>query len=114
MLNRIVFYKLFGIFNYDINLKEGGVTILTGPNGFGKSTILKTIHAFNTFDIMFFSNLDFKKILFYSKDYKEPVCIKKNDTEIIIDSFIINTNLLEKNLLKKIKRPYIFRVDDDN
>lgn len=28
--------KLFGKFNYKLKLKENGITILTGPNGFGK------------------------------------------------------------------------------
>ena len=31
--------KLFGRFNYDMQLNKEGLTILTGPNGFGKSTI---------------------------------------------------------------------------
>ena len=77
MLNKIVFEKLFGVFDYEINLKEGGVTILTGPNGFGKSTILKSINAFYMFDIIFFSKLDFKKILFFSNTFDVPICIEK-------------------------------------
>lgn len=113
MLNKIVFKKLFGIFDYDINLKEGGVTILTGPNGFGKSTILKSINAFYAFDIMFFSKLDFERILFYSNDYDEPVCVEKNDTEIIVDGYEININFLQKELLKRIKRPYFSRIDEE-
>ena len=36
MLNKIIFKKLFGIFDYEIELKKQGVTIITGPNGFGK------------------------------------------------------------------------------
>ncbi len=28
--------KLFNLFDYDIELKEEGITILTGPNGYGK------------------------------------------------------------------------------
>ena len=32
--------KLFGKFNYKFKLKKSGITIITGPNGFGKTTIL--------------------------------------------------------------------------
>lgn len=77
MLNKIVFEKLFGVFDYEIYLKEGGVTILTGPNGFGKSTILKSINAFYLFDITFFSKLDFKKILFFPVILKNLFVLKK-------------------------------------
>lgn len=37
--------NLFGRFTYEITLSEEGLTILTGPNGFGKSTILHIITA---------------------------------------------------------------------
>ena len=110
MLNKIVFEKLFGVFDYEIYLKEGGVTILTGPNGFGKSTILKSINAFYLFDITFFSKLDFKKILFFSSNYKKPICIEKESTNIIIDEIKINIKLLEEEMLKKSRK----RISEDN
>lgn len=110
MLNKIVFEKLFGVFDYEIYLKEGGVTILTGPNGFGKSTILKSINAFYLFDITFFSKLDFKKILFFSSNFKKPICIEKESTNIIIDEIKINIKLLEEEMLKKSRK----RISEDN
>lgn len=43
-----IHYKgLYGRFNYDIDFCKDGLTILTGPNGFGKTTILRTIEAFS-------------------------------------------------------------------
>ena len=110
MLNKIVFEKLFGVFDYEINLKEGGVTILTGPNGFGKSTILKSINAFYLFDITFFSKLDFKKISFFSSNFKKPICIEKENTNIIIDEIKINIKLLEEEIQKKSRK----RINEDN
>ena len=110
MLNKIVFEKLFGVFDYEIYLKEGGVTILTGPNGFGKSTILKSINAFYLFDITFFSKLDFKKILFFSSNSKKPICIEKESTNIIIDEIKIDIKLLEEEMLKKSRK----RISEDN
>lgn len=110
MLNKIVFEKLFGVFDYEINLKEGGVTILTGPNGFGKSTILKSINAFYMFDIIFFSKLDFKKILFFSNTFDAPICIEKKMPNIIIDEIKVNIKSLEEEFLRKSRR----RITEDS
>ena len=77
MLSRIVYEKLFGIFDYQIELKDGGVTIITGPNGFGKSTILKSIDAFYSLDIIFFSRLDYEKISFFQMWMMNQFLLKK-------------------------------------
>lgn len=55
--------KLFGKFNYKFKLKKSGITILTGPNGFGKTTILKCLEAFTDIDkIEYFDKLEFEEI----------------------------------------------------
>ena len=51
MLRKIKIEGLFNRFNYCIELKKDGITILTGPNGFGKSTILKIIQDYSIGDI---------------------------------------------------------------
>lgn len=43
MINSIKIKKLFGRFNYTFNFTNEGIIIITGPNGYGKSTILKMI-----------------------------------------------------------------------
>jgi predicted ATP-binding protein involved in virulence len=44
-LSHIGIKKLFGQFDYSIELnQEEGITILTGPNGYGKTTILNIIY----------------------------------------------------------------------
>jgi len=63
MLKKIWIEGLFNMFNYEIELKDGGITILTGPNGYGKTTILKIIYAFAVKDLIFFFQLPFKKIV---------------------------------------------------
>ena len=45
MLKAIRIQGLFSRFDYDIEMKEEGITILTGPNGFGKSTVFSLIEA---------------------------------------------------------------------
>lgn len=55
--------KLFGTFDYEIDFEStDGFCILTAPNGFGKSTILKIIRAAAVGNICFFSNLVFESI----------------------------------------------------
>ena len=46
MLNHIKITSLFGLYDYDINLKKGsedGIHFLTAPNGYGKTTILDMV-----------------------------------------------------------------------
>lgn len=114
MLSKIIYNKLFGIFDYEIELKEQGVTIITGPNGFGKSTILKSINALYSFDIFFFSELDFAKIEFYSSDSeKEPICIKKQNDNLFIDNYKIDIESINEEIYRRIRRPYLLRLDNE-
>ena len=70
---KIQFKGLFGRFDYTIEFKEDGLTIITGPNGFGKSTILNCIYQLNkeVEGILYFLNLDFEEIIFSIHDMKE-------------------------------------------
>ncbi|MDR0991797.1 MAG: AAA family ATPase [Ruminococcus sp.] len=67
--------KLFGRFDYDLNFdNEDGVTILTGPNGFGKTTILNSIDSAVKRNFGFFDDLPYKKIDFiYNNNVMESV-----------------------------------------
>ncbi|MDE6538189.1 MAG: AAA family ATPase [Muribaculaceae bacterium] len=53
MIEKIKIKGLFGFFDYDIQLpKEGEVMILTGPNGYGKTTILRIIASLLEGDLL--------------------------------------------------------------
>lgn len=84
MINSIKIKKLFGRFDYSIKLKDGGITIITGPNGYGKSTILKMIEALGNGDIIYFSRLEYESIEFYFVKGKKIV-FTKNENELRID-----------------------------
>ena len=64
------------------------------------------------FDIMFFGELDFEKIDFYSDNFDAPVCIEKRNQKVIVDGFEINLESLEKEIIKNIKRPYFIKLDE--
>ncbi|EFC3901873.1 AAA family ATPase, partial [Escherichia coli] len=40
--------KLFGLLDYEIPLDNNEITMLTGPNGYGKTMILKIINSILT------------------------------------------------------------------
>ena len=46
MLKSIKITKLFGRFDYELSFSNEGIMIITGPNGYGKSTILRIINNF--------------------------------------------------------------------
>jgi predicted ATP-binding protein involved in virulence len=46
-INKISVTKLFGVFNHVIPLnREEGITIIHGPNGFGKTVLLRMVNGF--------------------------------------------------------------------
>lgn len=82
MLRELSIKKLFGRFDYAIKLHDKGITILTGPNGYGKSTILRMINALSTAEIALFFSIEFEKISFvFSDNSTFLIEQKKNDTE---------------------------------
>ena len=73
MLRRIEIKGLYGHYDYDLPLISGirkNICFLTGPNGYGKSTILDLIAAFVKVDVKTFLNIPYDTITFYLKDYK--------------------------------------------
>lgn len=74
--------RLFGYFNYHIELADEGITILTGPNGYGKSTIIRCINALRNSDIDFFLELDFRRIEIVKEDEKNNLLIEKKGDEL--------------------------------
>lgn len=91
MIKSLSISNLFGRFNYKINLKPEGVTIITGPNGYGKSTILKIINALANIDLPFFFELDFTDIIVCFIETSTSIDIKKSNPDaILIDTLAFN------------------------
>lgn len=76
MLDRIVIEGLFGQYDYNLPLVRGrrkDICFLTGPNGYGKSTILQLIFAFLKSDARTLASIIYGKITFYMKKYRVEV-----------------------------------------
>jgi predicted ATP-binding protein involved in virulence len=63
MIKELKIYGLFDLYDYDIELKKDGITILTGPNGYGKTTILKIILAISKLNLYDLINFPYKQII---------------------------------------------------
>ncbi|EHJ46353.1 putative excinuclease ATPase subunit [Solidesulfovibrio carbinoliphilus subsp. oakridgensis] len=73
--------KLFNVFDHSILFnQESGITIITAPNGYGKTAILRLINAFflNQWKILF--NITYEKMtLYFDEDFRISVQHKKDD-----------------------------------
>jgi energy-coupling factor transporter ATP-binding protein EcfA2 len=62
-IHKIIVTELFGNLNHEIPLHESGVTLLHGPNGSGKTTVLKLLKAIFEFDVQTLLTIKFKDCL---------------------------------------------------
>lgn len=63
-ITKISVTKLFGVFDHDIPLNPGGITIVIGENGLGKTVILEATSAFFGENFLFFRDLEFGRLIF--------------------------------------------------
>ncbi len=105
MIKKITMNNLFGRFYYEINTKDGGVTIITGPNGFGKSTILKVIDALSSMNFYYFYQIDFNEIIIEFDNGEFFNVLKKNNS-ISYDGIILNYDELinDESILDDYRR----------
>lgn len=71
MITRLLIKGLYDLYDYNIDLqKYHPVLVLTGPNGFGKTTILKIVHNVLNCNFWYFNLLSFFSIrLYFSEGY---------------------------------------------
>lgn len=80
MIKRITVKGLFGLYDYDIPFSQKpAVKILTGPNGYGKTTLLLAISHLYKGNFWFFHFLDFEIISVYLQEngFEQSIAIKK-------------------------------------
>lgn len=62
-LSRLTVKQLFGVFSYDFSIKDDQeIALLTGPNGYGKTTLLNILSELSQANFIFFVTLPFESI----------------------------------------------------
>lgn len=76
--------ELFLQFNYTLYFeKQGDINIISGPNGFGKSTLLRIIYNLFTLNFYFFFQIPFKSITYvFENDF--IITIDKKNIDALI------------------------------
>lgn len=69
-ISRLIVNGLFGLYNYDIDFSRQGeyFTVLTSPNGYGKTTLLRIINSLHVRRLYYLYALKFERILFVFDD----------------------------------------------
>lgn len=73
-IKKVQFAKLFGYFDYSIEFHEK-VTIIHGPNGCGKTTMLKIIDAVFNRNVDYLKATDFQSVCFF---FSNELCSSAN------------------------------------
>lgn len=74
MITSLEIKGLYGLYNYKLNfVDENPITILTGPNGFGKTTLLKVINHLYNCDFWYFCMLPFHTLYVSFKETNDVV-----------------------------------------
>ncbi|MBE5750632.1 MAG: hypothetical protein E7346_07225 [Clostridiales bacterium] len=85
MIKKLNVTDLFGQFTYEIDFKPTGISILTGPNGYGKSTILKIIYSVVEEGLYELGQYPFKSLTIESNDGKRIFVDKISASEISVN-----------------------------
>ncbi len=114
--------KLFDIFNHNIELnQEDRITIITAPNGYGKTIALKAIYSLFNKKFSFYNKLSFEKIIFNFDNEKSIEIHKKSGDEIQQIKFVLKQNNKDigkfeypsKNMMSKIRRDLPSHIIED-
>ncbi|WP_397458411.1 AAA family ATPase [Pseudomonas asplenii] len=79
-IEEIFISKLYGIYNHRVSLKSGGITIIHGANGVGKTALLKCLKYIFEWDLEALSNIPFRTIhVGLSSDIKISISRQSNE-----------------------------------
>ena len=95
MIKEITIEKLFGIYDYNIKIPQGeNVSIFTGPNGYGKTTILNILRHLLNCEFWYFYFLEFKRIV-VSFDSDKYIEIKKSTITMLNVTLISDKDAID-------------------
>ncbi|MFJ5320560.1 AAA family ATPase [Pectobacterium parvum] len=93
-------YKLFGLLDYDIPLDQNEITMLTGPNGYGKTMILKIINSILSNELNILCKLKFDKIILNYQGGSTSFCYDSKNNTLQLEHFDSNEVILDTEILK--------------
>lgn len=73
---KISIESLFGTLDHEVSLNNAGLTFIHGPNGCGKTTVLRLVHAFMSADFQYLKTVDFKKLSLSYEDGCSLVAVR--------------------------------------
>lgn len=79
-ISSINIYGLFGHLNHEIDLHDTGITFIHGPNGCGKTTVLRLLSSLFTWDTQILFETSFSKIKITKTD-QSVFCIERHINE---------------------------------
>lgn len=82
ILNKLYVKGLFGTFDYNIvRQQDSNLIILTGPNGFGKSTLLHSIVSVFQYSLSYFLTFPFKVMRFEMTKGEKKIFLEMHQTQ---------------------------------
>ena len=134
-ISRLIIKDLYDNYNYNIDFKneeKEQITILTGPNGYGKTTILRILKSLNPKTLYYFRIIKFSEIRIFFNDGSKLKITQNYKAESDNKSAVDHKDDLEKEVrfdwnkaggeplchfvynranIKKALRLYMFRYD---
>ena len=115
-IEKIIFVGLFNKLNYELDFYNSNINILTGPNGYGKTIILKSINSLINYDLAFFEKLNFKElhVLFDSlgiaiikgHDLQIKITYGWSEEMLVFERNINDTELSKNSSFSKIEKKW--------
>ena len=118
MLTKLTVEGLFNSLSFEVEIQQEEITILTGPNGYGKTTVLRIIHALASNDLVFFFQLPFSGIMITAGD--DSISLSKSQNTISVQSggnepvsYNIEDTLSDEDFVGFMRQQRIRRIDND-
>lgn len=117
VVRRVVIDGLYDNYNYDITFHKDGVTLITGPNGYGKTTVLNIIKNALEQNFFYFYELLFKGIVLYFDDNENGPRLKitkvKPKQEYLFDEDTVHDLVIEFFNSDVEKPTDCFKIDQE-
>ena len=118
MITKLTVERLFNSLSFEVEIRKEEITILTGPNGYGKTTVLRIIHALGSNDLVFFFQLPFSGIMITAGD--DSISLSKFQNTISVQSggnepvyYNIEDTLSDEDFVDLMHQQRIRRTDND-